>query len=115
RSSFAHVLVVGTGGSSLGGQTLAALKENPYISACKGAPKLWFLDNVDPHTMEQMLASINLKETGVLVISKSGGTAEIMAQTLILLARFRDAMGRESIANHFVSITEPKPNALRQL
>lgn len=115
RDSFAHVLVVGTGGSSLGGQTLVALKDNPYLPAKKGAPKLWFLDNVDPHTMEQMLASINLKETGVLVISKSGGTAEIMAQTLILLARFRDELGRESIARHFVSITEPKPNALRQL
>lgn len=115
RQNFANVLVVGTGGSSLGGQTLAALKENIYKSGVKGAPRLWFLDNVDPHTMDNLLASINLAEAGVLVISKSGGTAEIMAQTLILLAALGKQLGEAEIAKRVVSITEPHDNPLRRL
>lgn len=115
RSRFAHVLVVGTGGSSLGGQTLVALKENIYKPGVKGAPRLWFLDNVDPATMDTLLASINLAETGCLVISKSGGTAEIIAQTLVLLSIMRERLGEAEIANRFVSVTEPKDNPLRRL
>lgn len=115
RSRFSTVLLVGTGGSSLGGQTLVALKENPYVAAKKGAPKIYFLDNVDPHTMDTLLSSIDLKETGCLVISKSGGTAEIMAQTLILIETFSQKLGKEAIASQFVSITEPTSNPLRRL
>lgn len=115
RSRFAHVLVVGTGGSSLGGQTLVALKENIYKPGVKGAPRLWFFDNVDPATMDTLLASIDLAETGCLVISKSGGTAEIIAQTLVLLSSMREKLGESEIANRFVSVTEPKDNPLRRL
>lgn len=115
RTNFAHVLVVGTGGSSLGGQTLAALKENTYLPGRKGAPRLHFLDNVDPHTMDTLLASIDLSEAGVLVISKSGGTAEIIAQTLVLLSAFQAKLGEKAIGERFVSITEPFENPLRRL
>lgn len=115
RARFAHVLVVGTGGSSLGGQTLVALKENTYVMPRKGAPRVHFLDNVDPDTMNTLLASIDLKETGVLVISKSGGTAEIIAQTLVLLSALTKACGEEAIKDHVVSITEPQDNPLRRL
>lgn len=115
RDSFAHILVVGTGGSSLGGQTLVALKENTYLPGRKTAPRLHFLDNVDPHTMDTLLASIDLREAGVLVISKSGGTAEIMAQTLVLLSAFSDKLGEASIAERFLAITEPQENPLRRL
>lgn len=115
REHFAHVLVVGTGGSSLGGQTLVALKENIYQSGKKGAPRLWFLDNVDPESMDTLLASVDLAETGVLVISKSGGTAEIIAQTLVLFSAFSAKLGEDAIARHVVAITEPHDNPLRRL
>lgn len=115
RNNFAHVLVVGTGGSSLGGQTLAAMKDNPYLPARKGAPKLYFLDNVDPYTMDMLLDSIDLGEAGCLVISKSGGTAEIMAQTLVLLEKFEARIGKDAISKHFLSITEPKESPLTRL
>jgi glucose-6-phosphate isomerase len=115
RNNFANVLVVGTGGSSLGGQTLAALKENPYKAGVKGAPRIWFLDNVDPHTMDTLLASIDLAETGCLVISKSGGTAEIIAQTLVLFDVMAKKLGDAAIGKHCISITEPQDNPLRRL
>lgn len=115
RDNFAHVLVVGTGGSSLGGQTLAALKENPYAAPRKGAPRQWFLDNVDPHSMGQLLGTLDLSQVGVLVISKSGGTAEIIAQTLVLVSAFTEKLGAEEIGKRFVSITVPQDNPLRRL
>lgn len=115
RERFAHVLVVGTGGSSLGGQTVAALKENIYQAGKKGAPRVWFLDNVDPETMDTLLASLDMRETGVLVISKSGGTAEIIAQTLVLLSAMTDTLGETAVKDHVVSITIPQDNPLRRL
>lgn len=115
RKNFAHVLVVGTGGSSLGGQTLAALTENAYDTPRKGAPKLHFLDNVDPHSMSQLLDTLDMAEVGCLVISKSGGTAEIIAQMLVLLAAIEKAVGKDALAKHFVGITEPSDNPLRRI
>src|SRR5690606_24415727 len=47
RRRFANVVILGTGGSSLGGQTLVALADRGFGPA-EGAPKLWFMDNVDP-------------------------------------------------------------------
>ena len=115
RENFAHVLVVGTGGSSLGGQTVAALNENNCLPGKKGAPRLHFLDNVDPHTMDMILASLDLAETGCLVISKSGGTAEIIAQTLVILDAMKKKLGEKALAKHFISITIPQDNPLRRL
>ena len=44
---FEHVVVMGSGGSSLSGKTLVALKDQGF-GPLKGRPKLWFMDNVDP-------------------------------------------------------------------
>lgn len=115
RQNFAQVLVVGTGGSSLGGQTLASLKENTFKSGVKGMPRVYFLDNVDPETMDTLLESLDLRETGVLVVSKSGGTAEIIAQALVLVSAFARTVGENAIGQHFVSITEPSQNPLRRI
>ncbi|MBM3616993.1 MAG: glucose-6-phosphate isomerase [Alphaproteobacteria bacterium] len=115
RKNFSTLLVVGTGGSSLGGQTLVALKENTFAAGKLGAPRIFFLDNVDPVTMDMLLSTVDLSQTGVLVISKSGGTAEIIAQTLVLVSVFKEKLGEESIAKQWVSITEPTDNPLRRL
>ncbi len=84
RRSSDQVVLLGTGGSSLGGQTLAALAESPF-GARPGRPKLHFLDNIDPATFEALLARLDLSRTGFLVVSKSGGTAETLMQFLTLL------------------------------
>ena len=43
QDSFSNIIILGTGGSSLGGQTLTALSN-------QNDPKLYFMDNIDPHT-----------------------------------------------------------------
>ncbi len=71
--SFRHVLLVGIGGSALGPQLVAKalLPPNAPIT-------LHFLDNTDPGGMDDVFATLGdgLAETLVVVVSKSGGTAE---------------------------------------
>ncbi len=69
---FTDVLHIGIGGSALGPQLLIdALSDH-------GGLRLHFLDNIDPDGIARVLARIGdaLRHTLVVVVSKSGGTAE---------------------------------------
>ena len=46
------IVILGTGGSSLGGQTLAQLADYavPGLGALRAAPRMHFMDNLDPQT-----------------------------------------------------------------
>lgn len=114
RRRFSHVLVLGTGGSSLGGQTLAALADHG-IKPRSGAPQLHFLDNIDPATFQALFAAIDLTRTGVVAISKSGSTAETMMQLATCVAVLRAALGTTAIGDRCVAITEPGDNVLGRL
>jgi len=111
---FEHVIVLGTGGSSLGGQTLVALKDQGF-GPQNGRPKLWFMDNVDPATFTELVARLPLARTGLIVISKSGTTAETLTQFLTLLPEFEATVGKDRLAEHVIAITEPSDNALGRL
>jgi len=114
RGRLDHVLVLGTGGSSLGGQTLVALADRGFGPA-GGGPRLVFLDNVDPDTMAAVLGALDLARTGVLAISKSGGTAETLAQALVLLPALERAVGWARMAAHAAVITEPGESPLARM
>lgn len=109
RRDFDHVLVLGTGGSSLGGKTLVALADRGF-GPRKGAPKLHFLDNVDPVTYADFFDAVEGARVGVVAISKSGSTAETLTQLLTVLPRLKGDAGK-----NLVVITEPSANPLRQL
>lgn len=72
-SAFERVIVLATGGSSLGGQTLCRL-------ATDAAREIVFADNLDPQSFAQMVQATDWKRTGFLVISKSGETIETVVQ-----------------------------------
>lgn len=114
RAAFAHVVVLGTGGSSLGGQALCALADRGF-GPRRGAPKLWFLDNVDPDSFAAVAEALDPARTGFLVISKSGGTAETMFQFVAMLGHMRRALGKGALSDHFTVITEPGDNPMRRL
>jgi len=114
RDGCAEVLVLGTGGSSLGGQSLTALVERG-VGPRGGAPRLRFLDNVDPDSFEALLGHLDFAETGVLAVSKSGGTAETLAQLLVILPRLEAALGRDGVARRLAVITEPGDGKLGAL
>lgn len=70
---FEQLLLIGIGGSALGPQLVSEA-----IGQCAKLP-LYFFDNTDPAGMDTVLAKlakIGLSKTLVIVISKSGGTAE---------------------------------------
>ena len=96
------VVLLGTGGSSLGGQTLYALADPTK------KPRLHFHDNVDPHTFDRLVATLDPARSGVIAISKSGTTAETLAQLFIVL---KWAGGGQ----RFVAVTEPKDSTLTKV
>jgi glucose-6-phosphate isomerase len=109
--AFKDVVILGTGGSSLGGQALTALREDANGAADHDtAPTLHFIDNIDAHTFAHMLETLDPKTTAVLAISKSGNTAETLTQVLTLIQTWGD---RFSPAAQMRILTEPNANAMR--
>ncbi len=110
RARFDHVVVLGTGGASLGGQTLLALADRSHRT-----PTLHFMDNIDPHSFTALMDSLDLRSTGFLVVTKSGATAETLVQTLVCLDALRGAVGEGRLAEHVTVITQPGESPLRRL
>ena len=115
------VVLLGTGGSSLGGQTLAQLAGHavPGVGALRAAPRLHFMDNLDPETYGALLGKLPHTTTRFVAISKSGGTAETLMQTIAALTAVK-AEGLETrIPDIFLGLTElaksGKTNGLREL
>ncbi len=115
------VVILGTGGSSLGGQTLVQLKQwKTPAEAFAGLPfRLHFLDNLDAFSLATMLAGLNFTTTRFVAISKSGGTGETLLQVSAVLSVLEAAGLRESISQLFLGLSEPdtsgQKNALRKL
>jgi glucose-6-phosphate isomerase len=112
------VVVLGIGGSALGPIALrTALRPSAWniLSAPTrgGFPRLHVLDNVDPVTMAALLEQVRLATTLFVVISKSGGTAETMAQYLVVRGKLAAAGLRAP--DHLVFITDPVQGALRRI
>ncbi|RTZ91901.1 MAG: glucose-6-phosphate isomerase, partial [Deltaproteobacteria bacterium] len=90
RQGVEACLVLGIGGSSLGGRALRDAIKTPLYNELPrekrdGFPRLYFAENIDPETFTQLLGVLNPARTLVVVISKSGGTAETMSQFLITM------------------------------
>jgi len=115
------VVILGTGGSSLGGQTLAQLAgfAVPGVGALRAPPQLHFIDNLDPDSFQTLLARLPHATTRFIAISKSGGTAETLMQTIAALSAIQSQGLQTRLPDIFLGITEPakagKPNGLRDL
>lgn len=104
--SFNRFVVVGIGGSSLGGQVLVSLRERDE------EPHLNFWDTLDYHVMKPSLRGKRIKETRFLLISKSGETPEIMAQTLMVIEALNKNGGPDAVKRQCLAICEPGDNPL---
>lgn len=123
-SQGARVIVFfGTGGSGLGGQTLAQLAGWNIPGGADAAqmtrPRTRFYDNFDAATLEGALNSLTLETTRFVMISKSGGTPETLVQALAALQAVKEAGLAQRIPDLFLGLTEParpgKANGLRAL
>ena len=118
RGKYDDVVILGIGGSALGPIALrTALRPSGWNmlddKARDGYPRLHVLDNVDPETIDALMGRLRLERTLFIVTSKSGGTAETMAQFLIVHDRI--ARQKLDVAKQMVFVTDPKQGALRPL
>ena len=119
RDGASDIVFLGTGGSSLGGQTLAQLADFmiPGLGRFAEGPRVHFFDNLDPVTFGRALEKLPLTTTRFAAISKSGGTGETLMQTMAVMSALKH--GRLTIADHILGLSEPRKdggkNALRDL
>jgi glucose-6-phosphate isomerase len=118
--AYDHVLVLGIGGSALGTKALVNALRPPAWNelddeAREYFPRITILENVDPTTMAAALRRIDPRRVFVNVISKSGGTAETLAQYLVVRAWLDEALGPDAAARHLVFTTDPSKGPLREI
>lgn len=106
---FAAIVILGTGGSSLGAQTLLALAPHERRG------RLHLPDNLDGAGFAALLERLDPASTAFVVVSKSGGTAETLAQALAAMAWLAAGVGVDAIGERTVAIVAPGDNPLRRL
>lgn len=104
-SGLKNFVILGTGGSSLGGQAIHSI-------ANSDEKNIKFVSNLDPSSLEKLLSKINLDNTGFLVISKSGETLETICQLLLIMDFAKHS---HHFKDRFLIITENKDSTLRQI
>lgn len=99
QGTYDTVCVVGIGGSALGAWALDCGMRGPHpVQGAHSAklPRLVILDNVDPVFVEGAIASMTPKKTLVVVIAKSGATAETVATFLMVKAWLEKSLGKKA-------------------
>ncbi len=117
------IVFFGTGGSTLGGQTLAQFGgwSIPGIAGKgqSGRPVTRFFGNLDPDTLQGLVSRDDLAGHRFVVVSKSGGTPETLSQAIAAIAAARAAGLGGCISEMFLGISDPecvgKANGLRAL
>lgn len=104
---FDDLVIIGIGGSNLG-----ALAVHQAVGAAPGTPRLHFADNVEPDGLAALMAQLTAARTGVVVISKSGGTIESVVQYLVLRAWLNAHTGSRA-TEHQLIVTDPTEGWLR--
>lgn len=102
------VAVLGVGGSSLGAEALCALALAPPVD-------VRFLNNPDPETVARFIASVDLARVGLVMVSKSGGTAETLVLAMTLMPGLIESRSDDAVADYSVAVVEPGDNPLRRL
>jgi len=100
RGRCENFVVIGIGGSALGNTMLHQALTPPYYNLLprekRGGPRFFVLDNVDPTRLAALLDVVDLEETVFNVITKSGTTAETMAQFLVVAHELRRRLGERA-------------------
>jgi glucose-6-phosphate isomerase len=117
---FEDVVVLGIGGSGLGAKALKDALLGLYWNdqsddEREHFPRLHVIDNPDPSTMRGLLERLDPARALFNVISKSGATAETMAQYLVVREVVEQAVGEEHARGHFLFTTDPSKGVLRRI
>ena len=119
RDRYTDFILIGIGGSSLGAlatiQALAHPFRNLQPDGVRVGPRLFLLDNPDPEKVQATLETVDLPNTLISVVSKSGQTAETMANFLVARQALVDAVGEEQAVRQIVATTDNSSGLLRVL
>ncbi len=119
QGRFDNILVLGIGGSALGGLAVCEALLKPFWNMLtpeqrNGLPRIFYLDNIDPDYRNGLLDSIDLSRTLVNVITKSGSTAETMSQFMVIKDRLEKELG-DNYRQNIVTTTDRATGFLRQI
>ena len=101
-AGFAHVLLLGMGGSSLCPEVMRMT-----FGTVPGFPELHVLDSTDPAQVKRFEDKVDLANTLFIVSSKSGGTLEPNIFKQYFFERVRQTVGAEEAGRRFIAITDP--------
>jgi len=116
-ASASDIIVLGTGGSSLGAQAITQLSfwGTPAAATSRLSPRLHFIDNLDGNTFHRFLGQIDLRSAHFHIVSKSGSTAEPLLLMLAALEAIEHEVGTKGLGERFSGEAEPGPNPVRRL
>ena len=102
RGGFAHILLLGMGGSSLCPEVLRMT-----YGKIAGYPELHVLDSTDPAQVKSFEKKIDLTKTLFIVSSKSGSTLEPNIFKQYFFEQVKKAVGEDRAGSRFIAITDP--------
>jgi glucose-6-phosphate isomerase len=115
-TDFVHV---GIGGSALGPMAVQSALHHPYYNALpaegRRGPRIHFAENTDPNTLSAILDVADPTSTWVNVVTKSGSTAETMANFLVVRGWLVDALGAFGYQGRTVATTDPEEGFLKEI
>jgi len=108
---FKNLIVLGIGGSDLGARAvISALAKKEF------GMKIFFLGgNTDPEEIQRILSQVNLSETLVNVISKSGDTIETMSTFIYIRDLLIKELGVEKHRDHIIATTDKENGTLKSI
>jgi len=110
QGQFDALVVLGIGGSALGVRALAGA-----LAGEGSALRIVVADSIDPETFGPLLARLDLRRTLFNVVSKSGETAETIAQFMIVRDRLMHELGAVDYKRHLIVTTDARQGSLRQI
>ena len=99
-SKFDDIVLIGTGGSSLGAQCLVE------ASSHNSATSFHYANSSSEHSLLELQKKIYLPKTGFVISSKSGNTTEIIALFEYFYSELNDKYSFNIPGEHFIAITE---------
>jgi glucose-6-phosphate isomerase len=115
-TDFIHV---GIGGSALGPMALHRALSHPYYNAlsseARRGPRLHFAENTDPATLSAIIDVADPDGTWVNVVTKSGSTAETMANFLVIRGVLVESLGDFGFQGRTIATTDPEEGFLKQI
>jgi glucose-6-phosphate isomerase len=118
RAQFDNFVIIGIGGSSLGGRAVFEALTHPLHNLLpaeqRNAPRMFFPDNIDPEELKALFEVLDPKKTLVNVITKSGSTAETMANFIAFLGWLKDSLSGDC-REHVIATTDLEKGALRKI